>query len=249
MNSVGGFRVGVYIDGFNLYYGGRSIFGRSTQGWKWLDLRKLSQRLLEQQSGWPPSNDLRIVYCTARVSGAENPNTPLDQDTYIRALTEMKSVDHIEFGNFKQRISLAPLANKVGKNNFKIMTPAPPIQIQDSNQKNLDDVRFIVSVARWEEKGSDVNVGSHLLIDALQHRIDAAIVISNDSDLQFPIHEARKYIHIGIVNPSYRRTAGALLNQADAKGKLHWVYQLSKFDYVSSQLPTITGQSKKPINW
>lgn len=26
-------KVGVYIDGFNLYYGGRTLFGRSAPGW------------------------------------------------------------------------------------------------------------------------------------------------------------------------------------------------------------------------
>lgn len=45
-------RVGVYIDGFNLYYGGRGICGRSIAGWRWLDLRKLAENLLRDQSGW-----------------------------------------------------------------------------------------------------------------------------------------------------------------------------------------------------
>jgi len=32
-------KVGVYIDGFNLYYGGVSIMGEGVPGWRWLDLR------------------------------------------------------------------------------------------------------------------------------------------------------------------------------------------------------------------
>lgn len=35
-------RIGVYIDGFNLYYGARGLCGRSTPGWRWLNLRSLA---------------------------------------------------------------------------------------------------------------------------------------------------------------------------------------------------------------
>jgi hypothetical protein len=44
-------RVGVYVDGYNLYYGGRSLCGRGRPGWRWLDLRALSARLVQSQSG------------------------------------------------------------------------------------------------------------------------------------------------------------------------------------------------------
>lgn len=44
--SGGALMVGVYIDGMNLYYGGRDVVGRSAAGWRWLDLRRLSERLL-----------------------------------------------------------------------------------------------------------------------------------------------------------------------------------------------------------
>jgi len=46
-------------------------------------------------------------------------------------------------------------------------------------------------VADTEEKGSDVNVATHLLLDALAQppAMDAAIVISNDSDLELPVRE------------------------------------------------------------
>jgi hypothetical protein len=35
-------RVGVYIDGFNLYFGGSAIFGAGAPGWKWLEIRPAS---------------------------------------------------------------------------------------------------------------------------------------------------------------------------------------------------------------
>jgi uncharacterized LabA/DUF88 family protein len=38
-----------------------------------------------------------------------------------------------------------------------------------------------------EEKGSDVNLAAHLLNDAWKNSFDAAVVISNDTDLIEPI--------------------------------------------------------------
>ena len=46
---------------------------------------------------------------------------------------------------------------------------------------------MLATVRKREEKGSDVNVATHLLVDVLTGAIDAAIVISNDSDLALPI--------------------------------------------------------------
>ena len=34
-------RVGAYVDGYNLYYGGRAVCGRGAPGWRWLDVRSL----------------------------------------------------------------------------------------------------------------------------------------------------------------------------------------------------------------
>ncbi|MGD8166690.1 hypothetical protein ACEXOS_005665 [Herbiconiux sp. P16] len=55
--------------------------------------------------------------------------------------------------------------------------------VQDGAGAPQPDARFMVPIARREEKGSDVNVASHLLIDVLEKRVDAAVVVSNDSDL------------------------------------------------------------------
>jgi hypothetical protein len=66
-------RVGVYVDGFNLYYGGRGICGKGTAGWRWLDLRALANHLILSESLWGQSASLTVTYCTARLSGAGNP--------------------------------------------------------------------------------------------------------------------------------------------------------------------------------
>jgi hypothetical protein len=53
-------------------------------------------------------------------------------------------------------------------------------RVEGCNRDALD-ARFVASVARPEEKGSDVNVASHLPVDTLTGTIDAAVVINNDS--------------------------------------------------------------------
>jgi 2C-methyl-D-erythritol 2,4-cyclodiphosphate synthase len=59
----------------------------------------------------------------------------------------------------------------------------------------------LVGVSFRKEKGSDGHLASHLLMDALNGAMDAAVVISNDSDLELPISEVRKRIPIGTVSP------------------------------------------------
>lgn len=56
---------------------------------------------------------------------------------------------------------------------------------------------------KTEEKGSDVNLATYLLLDAFQGACDTAVVVSNDSDLAEPVKVARQVagIKVGLVNP------------------------------------------------
>ena len=107
-------RVGVYIDGLNLYYGGRSMMGRCQPGWRWLDLRKVSQRLLDGSPAWLARGATlqRIVYCTAFIAGSYNAEGRRNQDRYIAALRQQGSFDVFEKGRFVSRLKTAPLATK-----------------------------------------------------------------------------------------------------------------------------------------
>ncbi|BAK36837.1 hypothetical protein MLP_38230 [Microlunatus phosphovorus NM-1] len=82
---------------------------------------------------------------------------------------------------------MAPLA--ITGRNGKPVTSLPhwPLMVQDGAKQDVPGARFMASVARREEKGSDVNVASHLLIDLLTDAVDPAAVISDDSDLAYPI--------------------------------------------------------------
>jgi len=238
-------RVGVYIDGFNLYYGARGLCGRGTAGWRWIDLRSLS----EQLAGWPESEIARIVYCTARISGADNPSGAADQDIYLKALVTAKAVDLVEYGSYVSRVKQAPMAIPDAKGRPVLTRSAPPVLVKDATNEPVRDAVFMVSHARREEKGSDVNVAAHLLLDVLEANIDAAIVVSNDSDLKLPLVEARKRVPVGTVNPSRSFLAGDLRGSADDGVGGHWWAKLSARDFRAHQLPDPVGIYAKPVDW
>ncbi len=242
--------MGVYIDGFNLYYGARGLCGRGTTGWRWLDVRNLSQRLLAGPGGgWTDANITRVVYCTARVSGRDNPSGATDQALYLRALNLFGSVDELSEGSYVSRVARAPLATPDRKGRPVLSTASWPVMIKDSSGAEVADATFMASVARREEKGSDVNVASHLLIDILEGNIDAAIVVSNDSDLAFPVTYARSKVHVGLVNPTKGYPAGALNGDASDGVGSHWWHQLTAAECMSAQLPAQVGSVRKPAAW
>lgn len=241
-------RVGVYVDGFNLYYGARGLCGRGEPGWRWLDVRALSNSLL-RHSGWGDAHIERVVYCTARIDGASNQVGHQEQDVYLKAIRASNCVDLIEYGHYVSRVKKAPLAIPDRKGRPILATSSWPVMVQDESGAPVRDARFMVSYAYREEKGSDVNVGSHLLLDVLQGSVDAAIVISNDSDLRLPIQEARTRVPVGTVNPSPGWLAGDLRGTPDDGVGDHWWRQLSDADIRDHQLPDPCGRYRKPPPW
>ncbi len=234
-------RVGVYIDGYNLYYGGRGLCGRSTPGWRWLDLASLASDLVATHSQWACPVIETVTFCTARISGASNPAGQREQDVYLRALERTDSVTRISYGNYVARVATAPLA-VAGRNGKPLVSrPGWPIMVQDGNEQDLPDARFMASVARREEKGSDVNVASHLLIDVLTHVIDAAVVISNDSDLSYPVAFTRQQVPVGLVNPTKGYRAGKLAGHHNDGVGNHWWYHMQAADWYRHQLPESIG--------
>lgn len=246
----GELKVGVYIDGFNLYYGARSICGRGKEGWRWLDIRFLSTRILERQWAHKTPTIDRIVYCSAKVKNrTPNDRTAEDQELYLRALRYSNSADKLELGNYVSNVKQAPLAVDRGdrKNPKPEIIPVDgphPLLVHSPNLKSHTDRRaalegsiYLVSYLHTEEKGSDVNLATHLVVDVLSESVDAAVIISNDSDLALPVQLMREKVPIGVVNPGNARLAGKLRGQADDGPGGHWWYQLKKDDYIYSQFP------------
>lgn len=98
-------------------------------------------------------------------------------------------------------------------------------------------------------KGSDVNVASHLLLDVLQGSVDTAVVISNDSALEFPVHQARARVPVGTINPTKNYPSGRLSGDPHTGAGLHWWYQLTPADLHAAQLPQTVGTLSKPAPW
>lgn len=143
-------RIGVYIDGFNLYY--RCL--RGTQ-YKWLDVAALSRAIL------PHSSEVQLIrYFTADVSPrAGDEGAPERQATYLRALKTIPELS-IHKGRFLSKTIKRPM----------VSNPSEYVEVHTT-----------------EEKGSDVNLASFLLMDAFADRFDEALIMSQDTDLLEPL--------------------------------------------------------------
>jgi uncharacterized LabA/DUF88 family protein len=240
-------RVGVYIDGFNLYYGCLSQLG-NVPGWKWIDLRALASRY----ASWHGAVVQRVVYCTARVNDSDDPAQTQRQGFYLKALELNGSVDIIEEGYYASWAKESVMTPEPAGTRAPSVLRDPKSQLSWSAdlrmRRNGDGVVF-ATVRKREEKGSDVNVATHLLSDVLQRRVDAAIVISNDSDLALPIRIARDHVPIGVINPGSKPLAGALKGKpTDGVGR-HWWRRLNTLDLKQCQLPDPVAGISKPGSW
>jgi uncharacterized LabA/DUF88 family protein len=150
-----------YVDGFNLYH--RALKRTS---FKWLNLRALIEAAL------PATNQISTInYYTARVSGRSNPTAPKDQNTYLNALKTLDGLS-IYYGSFQVTEKWMYLSQPFCFLPHGI-TPHP--------------VPKFVRVVKTEEKGSDVNLGVHLVRDAMKGAFEHAALLTNDSDLTEPL--------------------------------------------------------------
>lgn len=148
---------------------------------KWLDLIALCARL------FPHRDVVQVKYFSARLKPlTKDPGVGQRQQIYWRAL-RTTDVEIVE-GNFsfvKQYLPIHP--EEVGDNG-KVVT---------------------VRVKRPEEKGSDVALASHLILDALDGVADSYAIITNDSDLAPPVGMlcARGYrvALVSVAGPHYNK--------------------------------------------
>ncbi len=155
----------IYVDGFNLYY--RAL---ANTPYKWLDLKKLLSGLLKDEN-----EIVAIKYFTATVSGRADPGQPRRQRIYLNALLTTPEIS-IHKGKFLVSKKWSRIAAPIEK----AFRPVPDIL-------SLIPEPELVRIIKTEEKGSDVNLASHLLNDAWDDNFDVAAVVSNDTDLLEPI--------------------------------------------------------------
>lgn len=152
----------VYVDGFNLYY--RALKGTKH---RWLDIAALADAVLPKENCV-----IAINYYTARVSGRTGPTAPARQHAYLRAISSLPLVA-IHYGNFL-----------TGKKWAGVVQPP---QFRPDGQVSYVTAPEVAYVWKTEEKGSDVNLGAHLVRDAFTDAFDQAAVLTNDTDLVEPI--------------------------------------------------------------
>lgn len=182
-------------------------------------------------SAFPRNRILCTKFFTAKVTALpHDPRQPDRQQTYWRALRSLPDLEIIE-GDFRTRRVRA-----------KVVSPPPNT----------------IEVYKTEEKGSDVNLGAHLLMDGFLDRYDAAIVITGDSDLVTPIQMACLELKkpVGVLNPqrlsgpgcrAVRKSAGLQKAAAFYQNGVTWNQLLM------AQFPTPLADShgsfSKPISW
>jgi uncharacterized LabA/DUF88 family protein len=213
-----------YVDGFNFYHG----TVKDSPSLKWLDFEVFCKRLLR-------GYHLTCVnYYTARVK--DRPQDPMQsqrQDDYLRAL-QTRPLVKITYGQFQK------------KKKWVLVGPDTEVELSDGSRAKLAPDQYVKG-RTWEEKGSDVNLGTDLSWDAANHEMHAALVLSNDLDLQWPITRAmQKGIEVIVVNPHSRTNTSPSLQGSDTR-------RIKLGDLRDSQLPDEVflgaGTVRRPATW
>ena len=198
----------------NVYIDGFNLYYRALRGtpYRWLDVGKLAHLLL------PRHHIGRIRYCTALV--ANRPGDPTQaqrQQAYLRALETIPDLT-IHYGHFLAKTKWRPLAR-------------PPKSGPTS-----------VEVLDTEEKGSDVNLASYLLLDGFDDEYEMAVVVSNDSDLVCPIEMAQTRLgkQVGVFDPSRKRSF-------QLHGAASWYRPLRRGPLSASLFPDTLSDAQGPI--
>lgn len=203
-----------------VYVDGFNLYYGAVRGtsYKWLDINHLCGLLL------PRHSIAKIKYFTARVGARpSDPGQPVRQETFLRALRTLPNVEII-FGHFLSNDVMMPVASG---------QPALP--------------RY-VKVTKTEEKGSDVNLATHLLWDGFRGLYQAAVLITNDSDLLEPVRIVRQELGktVGILNP-HKHPSRALLKHAS------FLKPIRAGVLASAQFPPhltdAVGRFQKPPTW
>lgn len=164
----------VYIDGFNLFYG-----LLQHQPNRWLDLLQFATLLVG-----PQYEVTSVKYFTSKSKSYPiNHQSELSQHYYWQALTTLPKVEIIE-GFYQKSKRLMPFYKEPCKS-----CPQVP--------------NHLAPVVKMEEKRSDVNIATEMLMDAISGPADAFTLITGDSDLAAPVQAIRYRLKkpIAVFNP------------------------------------------------
>lgn len=204
-----------------LYVDGFNLYYRALKGRRcnWLNLEALAALYL------PRYDVQRIKYFTADISPSPwDPDQALRQQTYLRALGTLPRV-HVIKGSFLTKPSQAPCAEAWTRGTYK------PLLIM-----------------KTEEKGSDVNLATHMLCDGFRDHYDIAAVISNDTDLEEPLRVVKEELGKGValLHPS-KYPSGKLASFATTVRKIR--AGALKQAQFAEELTDAVGTFRKPATW
>ena len=206
----------------NLYIDGFNLYYRALKDtpFRWLDLRKLAETLFPQDS------INRVCYFTARLDvRPRNPGQAQRQLIYLRALATLPGFDAY-YGVFRSGVKRRPLAEPVAGLPSHVL-------IRDS-----------------EEKGSDVNLATRLLVDGFDREYEQAVVVSNDADFAGAMRYVRDDmgLRVTLVNPDPRNASPRQLTDAAIYIKRLWKSHLRR-SLLPDTLKDEVGVITKPMGW
>ena len=206
----------------NVYVDGFNLYYRALKGtpFRWVDLRKLSQTL------FPDDAINKVSYFTALVNPRpDNPGLNQRQLIYLRALSTITSLE-VFYGTFRSGVIRRPLVQPI---------PGLPsrVLVRDS-----------------EEKGSDVNLATRLLVDGFNGDYEQAVIVSNDADFTGAMQYVRNELglKVTLVNPDRRRSSPKNLSNAATYIKRLWKSHLRNSQFPD-MLEDEVGMIRKPLGW
>ena len=185
----------------------------------WLNLSQLAKNLL------PKCEIVRIKYFTARIlPNPHDPNQHIRQQIYLRALATLPDVT-VYFGSFLAVEKDMPEAIAWRKGVY---------------QKVL--------VRKCEEKGSDVNIATHMLCDGFRNQYDLAALVTNDTDLEEPLRVIRQELgkDVALISPAKHASKRLLQYASTIRHIRKGVLVASQF---SDALTDAVGTFHKPASW
>lgn len=208
------------------YVDGFNLYHRALQNtaYRWSNPKLLMENILGH-SGC--INTLKFY--TARVSSKIDSEAPRKQQIYLNALNTIPDIE-ITFGNFQVQDKW----RRISENTAKVFKPEA----------------CLVRVVNPEEKGSDVNLGAHLLRDGFKGFYDQAVVCTNDTDLCEPIRIVVEELRLPVFLISPNNQSGRNVSTANklvaSVGGNQRVFHMRN-SHIKNAMMTHNIPSRKPI--
>lgn len=209
-----------------VYVDGFNLYFGCLKGtpYRWLDLWAFAEKIAPKDS-----EVVHARYFTARVTPQPGYPPPVRQEIYLRAVATLPGVT-THLGEYRSYVKSFP-------------EHPPPT---DGSPPRL------VKIRKMDEKGSDVNLASYLLLDGFRNQYDRAIIVSNDSDLATPIAMARTELgkQTMVVFPCLdpKRSPTSRLRQAAMKWQRVREETLQRSQLLTN-LSDGRGSFHKPPDW